>query len=124
MFLFSVSSFIDLLNSAVCFLLARRLWVSFRESQNRLVRSFFFFYLTFAVFFLFLGLPFFIPQNPELAQLSFVTAHLFLYFAIAFFNYTFLELAGAVAYSFFISALIAIAGATVFILSFLSGVVV
>lgn len=81
--MFSLSSFIDLLNAVVCFLLAQRLWVSFRQSGNALVRDFALFYLIFGIFFAFLGFPFFVPDFPKLVQASFVFAHLFLYAGIA-----------------------------------------
>ncbi|KKT57706.1 MAG: hypothetical protein UW81_C0030G0003 [Candidatus Giovannonibacteria bacterium GW2011_GWC2_44_9] len=121
MFLFSVSSFIDLLNSFICFLIYRRLWNAYRRAANDLVRNFYFFYLFFAIFFFFLGLPFFVPSMPGLIQLSFVVAHLFLYLAIAVFIYLFFKLVGWKSNAFSSAVLVAITGFLVFIFSFFEG---
>ena len=92
--MFSLSSFIDLLNALVCFLLAQRLRVSFRQSGNALVQNFASFYLVFGVFFAFLGFPFFVPDSPILVQGFFVFAHLFLYAGIAVFLSLIFKLGG------------------------------
>lgn len=117
MFLFSLSSFIDLVNSVVCFFLAGKLSLSYKKSNNVTIRIFSLFYGIFGIFFLFLGLPLFIPEYPDLVQASFVLAHLFLYFAMAVFLYFFFRIIGYKNIALQSALFIAFIGLAVFILS-------
>ncbi len=121
MFLFSVSSFIDLLNSIACFFVSRHLFKSYQKSQGNLIKNFSLFYFIFGIFFLFLGLPFFIPFNPNLIQLSFVIAHLFLYSAISVFLYIVLSLFGFRRMAYVSGVIVFLVGVAVFIFSVMEG---
>jgi len=121
MLLFSVSSFIDVLNAIVCAVLSARLYQSYQASKNLLVRSFALFYFIFTVFFFFLAIPFFMPSRPDLIQLSFVAAHFFLYAAMAVFIFLFIKLLKAErALSFLLWLTIAL-GAVISVLSWRDG---
>ncbi|MDP2669071.1 MAG: hypothetical protein Q8P07_04530 [bacterium] len=80
-------------------------------------RLFYYFYLTFGIFFFFLGIAFFVPERQGLVQSFFVLAHLFLYVAIAIMLTLLLRLIGRVNLAYYASFLVVAVGFIIFILS-------
>ncbi len=117
MFQFSVSSFLDLLNSIACFILALKLRRSYLRTLNASSWLFYLFYLTFGIFFLFLSAAFFVPSRPGLVQLFFVIAHLFLYFAMTIILSFIFRLFGRKELSRFVPAAVAVSGLFIFVMS-------
>ena len=119
--LFSASSFIDLLNALVCFILSNKLRYSYLKSNNVFIKNFSIFYFVFAIFCLFLGLPFFMPSYPYLIQSSFVISHFFLYSAMAVFLSLFLKLIQREKLGVIVMWFVILIGATVFYFSWKDG---
>jgi len=118
---FSVSSFIDLVNAIICAVIAYRLYHSYLSNNIDLIKHFSAFYSIFSAFFLFLGIPFFIPSYPSIIQLLFVIAHLLLYFAIAILLYIFFRLLKFTYYALISSIVLSITGIAIFFISILEG---
>lgn len=121
MFLFSVSSFIDLCNAAICLLSALKLRKRHRENNNELILYFSRFYFIFSAFFLALGISFFFPLFPALVQIFFVTAHLLLYWGIAQFLIIFLRLIGFEKFAYPVFYAIGALGVVIFLISLIEG---